>query len=281
MPSTTFDISDGGVSPQQAAAEQNALEQGEKIAQALEEDRQRTLQNLETEQEDVALIGGKFKSQDDLLKAYEELQKKLGTTEPEEGEEPVGEQGEATEEAPEETQEVSEEVAEAVTYMNDLGRKFDEQGTLEADDIEKLSSMDSKQLVEAYLAYNQQAKSAQMQQGQVDSIMELAGGAQGYADLVQWAGQNLPAEEVNDFNAVTATNNPVAIKFAVQSLMNRYRGEVGYEAPLVSGKAAPETAKAFRSHAELSRAIADPRYKTDPAFRADVEARLARSADLL
>ena len=49
MPSTTFDISDGGVDPQQAAAEQAALEQGEKISQALEEDRQRNLENLETE----------------------------------------------------------------------------------------------------------------------------------------------------------------------------------------------------------------------------------------
>ena len=113
MPSTTFDISDGGVDPQQAAAEQAALEQGEKISQALEEDRQRNLENLETEQEDVALIGGKFKSQDDLLKAYEELQKKLGSSESEEGEEPTEEAPEASEEAPE-AEEVAPEVAETV-----------------------------------------------------------------------------------------------------------------------------------------------------------------------
>lgn len=280
MPSTTFDISDGGVDPQQAAAEQAALEQGEKISQALEEDRQRNLENLETEQEDVALIGGKFKSQDDLLKAYEELQKKLGSSESEEGEEPTEEAPEASEEAPE-AEEVAPEVAETVNYMNELGRQYEEKGELDVSDLDKLGSMDPKQLVQAYMAYTQQAKSAQLQQTQVDSIMEMAGGPQSYADMVEWAGENLPADEISDFNTVTATNNPAAIKFAVQSLMSRYRGEVGFEAPLVSGRAPGNSVKAFRSHAELSRAIADPRYKSDPAFRQDVEERLARSTDLL
>ena len=99
--------------------------------------------------------------------------------------------------------------------------------------------------------------------------------------MVAWAGQNLPEEDVADFNAVTATNNPAAIKFAVQSLASRYRGDVGYEAPLVTGKAPGTTVKGFRSHAELSRAIADPRYQSDAAYRSDVEERLARSTDLL
>ena len=173
MPSTTFDISDGGVDPQQAAAEQAALEQGEKISQALEEDRQRNLENLETEQEDVALIGGKFKSQDDLLKAYEELQKKLGSSESEEGEEPTEEAPEASEEAPE-AEEVAPEVAETVNYMNELGRQYEEKGELDVSDLDKLGSMDPKQLVQAYMAYTQQAKSAQLQQTQVDSIMEIS-----------------------------------------------------------------------------------------------------------
>ena len=47
--------------------------------------------------------------------------------------------------------------------------------------------------------------------------------------------QNLPAE-INDFNAVTATNNPAAIKFAVQALSAKWKGAEGYEAPLVTGR---------------------------------------------
>lgn len=279
MATTTFDPTDEGPNPEIAAAEARALEQGEKIIQAQEEDRQATFDRIETDQEDVSLIGGKFKSQDDLLKAYEELQKKMGNSEPEEGEEPTEEQPEATEEVPEE--ETPPEVAETVTYMNELGRQFEEKGELTSEDVEKLGSMDPKQLVQAYLAYNAQAKSASLQQDQINSIMEIAGGAEKYADMVAWAGSNLPEEDVADFNAVTATNNPAAIKFAVQSLANRYRGEYGYEANLVTGKAPGTAVKGYRSHAELSRAIADPRYHTDEAYRQDVEERLSRSQNLL
>ena len=277
MATTTF-IDPESVSPEQQAAEAAALEQGEKIAQAQAEDQARQFDQIDSEQENVALIGGKFKSQEDLLKAYEELQKKMGTSEPEEESEPTEEQPEATEEVSEET---PPEVTETVNYMNDLGRQYEEKGELSAEDVEKLGSMDPKQLVQAYLAYNSQAKSAAMQQSQVDSIMEIAGGAEAYSEMVQWAGSNLPESEVADFNAVTATNNPVAIKFAVQALAGKYRGAVGYEADLVTGTSAAPTIKGFRSHAELSRAIADPRYHSDPAYRADVEDRLSKSTDLL
>ena len=278
MATTTF-IDPESVSPEQQAAEARALEQGEKIAQMQEEDQARSMENIDSEQEDAALIGGKFKSQEDLLKAYEALQKKMGSSEPEEETESVEEQPEATEEAP--VEEVSAEVTEAVNYMNDLGRQYEEKGELSAEDVEKLGSMDPKQLVQAYLAYNSQAKSAALQQSQVDSIMETAGGAEAYTEMIQWASTNLPEAEINDFNAVTATNNPVAIKFAVQALAGKFRGSVGYEADLVTGTKSAPTVKGFRSHGELSRAIADPRYATDAAYRADVEDRLARSTDLL
>ena len=282
MATTTFDPSDEGRDPAEVAAEARALEQGEKIIQAQEEDRARTFEQTESENEDVSLIAGKFKSQEDLVKAYEELQKKMSSGEPTENEgEEQQDPGdpEPAEEAP--VEETPAEVTETVNYMNELGRQFEEKGELSAEDVEKLGSMDPKQLVQAYLAYNSQAKSAAMQQGQVDQIMESVGGASAYNDMIQWASTNLPEDEINDFNAVTATNNPAAIKFAVQSLANKYRGEAGYEADLISGRGAGSDVKAFRSHAELSRAIADPRYQSDPAFRADVEERLSKSTDLL
>ena len=74
----TFDPSEEGNSPAVAEAEKAALAQGEALAQAELEDRARKFQQADGENEDVALIGGKFKSQDDLLNAYNELQKKLG-----------------------------------------------------------------------------------------------------------------------------------------------------------------------------------------------------------
>lgn len=275
MPTTTFDPSEGP-SQEQQAAETAALEQGEKLAAMEAEDRDRKFQQVDDENTDAALIGGKFKSQDDLLKAYEELQRKMGSSE-----EPAAD--EETPEAEEVTEEVEEapEVAETVSYMHQLNQEFSQSGELSEEAVERLGSMDSKELIKAYMAYNAQAQSATLQQSELDSIQQSVGGPQAYSEMVQWAATNLPADEIADFNAVTATNNPAAIKFAVQALANRYRNEEGYEAPLVSGRKAPGKDKAFRSHAELSRAIADPRYSTDPAYRRDVEEKLSRSTDLL
>jgi len=272
----TFDPTEGPT-PEAMAAEQAALEQGEKLISAQEQDRQRMYDEADAANEDVSLIGGKFKSQEDLLKAYNELQKKLGQEASEEEEDTEEEQPEASEEV-EETPEV---VTQAVDYMTQLGKEFDESGVVSDEAIEKLSSMDSKDLVAAYLKYNANAQAATLQQSQVNDIMATVGGAEAYTEMVSWAGQNLPAEEVADFNAVTATNNPVAIKFAVQALSAKWKGAEGYEAPLVTGRKAPSKSKAFRSQAELARAIADPRYSSDPAYRMDVEQKLARSGDLL
>ena len=276
----TFDPTEGPT-PEAMAAEQAALEQGEKLISAQEQDRQRMYDEADAANEDVSLIGGKFKSQEDLLKAYNELQKKLGQEDSEEEEDTEEEQPEASEEVTEEVEETTEVVTQAVDYMTQLGKEFDESGAVSDEAIEKLSSMDSKDLVAAYLKYNANAQAATLQQSQVNDIMATVGGAEAYTEMVSWAGQNLPAEEVADFNAVTATNNPVAIKFAVQALSAKWKGAEGYEAPLVTGRKAPSKSKAFRSQAELARAIADPRYSSDPAYRMDVEQKLARSGDLL
>ena len=280
MTTTTFDPSEGA-SADQMAREADALAQGEKLVQAAEEDRVRQFEQIEAEGEDVSLIGGKFKSQEDLLKAYEELQKKLGSNTPEEEEEPSEEQPGASEEVTEEEAPEEVEVTETVNYMNELSREYEEKGELSEEAIERLSSLDPKDLIKSYLAYQQQATQAQLQQSEVNAIMDSVGGADAYGEITSWAASNLPAEEVAQFNAVTNSGNAAAIRFAVEALNNRYRQAEGYEAPLVTGRKAAPKAKGYRSQAELARDIADPRYSSDPAFRMDVEEKLARSGNLL
>ena len=281
MATTKFDPTEDR-SDAEKAAEAAALEQGEKIAQMQEEDRARRFQQSQDEQEDAALIGGKFKTQDDLLKAYEELQRKLSSGEeesPEEGEEAPAEE---PVEAKEEEVEVEETpVSETVKYMHDLSKEVGDDGVLSEEAIERLSSLDTKDLIAAYMQYNSQAQQAQIAGSELQAIRDSVGGDQAYTEMVTWAANNLSETEIADFNAVTNTNNPAAIRFAVSSLNARWKEGVGYEAPLVTGRKSADSGTRFRSHAELSRAIADPRYASDPAYRADVEAKLARSADLL
>lgn len=277
MATTTFEIQDGPTNEQQAA-ETAALEQGEKLAQIQQEDLDRKFEQVDDENTDVALIGGKFKSQDDLLNAYNELQKKLGQDTPEESDEAPEAEEETTEEVPEDQPEV---IKQTTDYMVELQKAYGDNGELPEEAIEHFGKMDPKDLIQSYLAYSSKTRAGTVQQSEINAIKGTVGGEEAYTEMMDWARTNLNADEISDFNAVTGTGNVAAIKFAVDSLGNRWKSDVGYEAPLVTGKAPGVKAQSYRSNAELARDIADPRYQNDPAFRQDVEAKLSRSKDLL
>ncbi len=280
MPTTTFDPSTNEVSVEQKTAEAAALEKGQELADANAEDKLRQFEKTESENE---LIGGKFRTQEDLLKAYQELQTKLGTKETtEEGEETTGE---AEETPKDKTTEEEEPVNETVDYMFELNEEFEKNGQLSEEAIDKLSSMDTKDLIANYMQYqakaSEQARAGLQNQQAIDAIKNSVGGDEAYGEMINWAAENLPPEEINDYNSITNSGNATAIKFAVESLANRYRNSEGYEAPLVTGRKADSSVRPYRSQAELARDISNPLYSTDPAFRQDVEDRLARSTDLL
>ena len=271
----TFDPSEGPTQ-EQKDAEAAALAQGEKLEQAQLEDKQAQVDQTDRETDNADLIGGKFKSQEDLLKAYQELEKQRTKdsqeTKSEEASESQEEDTETTEESGEEVNPVLSKAAE----------EYNEGGQLSEESIEELSKMDSKDLIKAYVDfYTKTSQAADLEQTQLAEIKNIAGGEEGYTEMVQWASQNLEQSEVDAFNQVTNSGNYSAIKFAVEALNGRFKGDVGYEAPLVTGKAASDGIKPYRSQAELARDIADPRYSSDPAFRQDIENRLSKSQDLL
>ena len=272
MATTTFDISEG-LSDEQKAAEAAALEQGEKLAQIEQEDQARKYEQIDAEN---GLIAGKFKSQEDLVKAYEELQKKMSSGEPtEEPEEEV---------EAETTEEPVEEVPPTTAALTRAAEEY-EKGELTEETIEALSQMDSKELIQAYVKFysenQQQTQAAQVVEADSQAIVASVGGQEAYQSMVGWAAENLDPSETEAYNNVVNSGNTAAIKFAVEALNNRYKNAEGYEAPLVTGKRSAPKVQGYRSNAELSRDIADPRYQTDPAFRQDVENKLARSPDLL
>jgi hypothetical protein len=289
MTTTTFDPSEG-VSTEQQNAETAALAQGEKIAQMEQEDRDKNWERQVDDDESAALIGGKFKSQDDLLKAYEELQSKLGKRtedgdEDNNDEEPL-EEGVQTE-RDQETEEVLDEgeVSETVTYMEELSKEYDEAGDLSPEAIQKLATLAPEELIKSYLQYQRRADkaaaAATMQQAEVVSIQQSVGGVEAYNEMINWAASNLTEQEITDFNSIANGTNVAAAKFAVEALSQRYKANEGFEAPLLTGKSPSPRVKGYRSQAELARDIANPLYSSDPAFREDVEERLRNSADLL
>ena len=241
--------------------EQNSLEVGEKLV---------------AEQE--GLLAGKYKSAEDLEQAYLSLQKKLGQEEETDYEE--SDEGYAEEE--ESDEEVSND-APAVSLINEASEEYyANDGTLSEETIGRFSEMSSQDLVNAYLeiqANNPQAaqQAVELSEAQVNSVQNSAGGEANYNRVVEWAASNLPDKQIDAFDSVVDSGNPAAIGIAFQGLQSQYNEANGYEGRMLQGKPASSTGDVYRSQAELVAAMGDPRYDTDPAYRADVIQKLEQS----
>ena len=233
-------------------------------------------EQLVAEQEQ--LLAGKYRSTEDLEAAYLSLQKKLGQ------EEEID--YESTDEGYEEEEESDEEVspyAPATSLINEASEEYyANEGTLSEETIERFSEMSSQELVNAYLeiqANNPQAptQGVQLSESQVNQVQNAAGGEANYNQVINWASENLNDAAIDAFDSVVDSGNPMAIQIAFQGLQAEYNDANGYEGRMLQGKAPSSSGEVYRSQAELVAAMGDPRYDTDPAYRADVIEKLDAS----
>ena len=254
--------------------------QTETMGDSLTPDEQDSLavgEKLAAEQD--TLLAGKYKTAEDLEKAYKELESKLGqqNTEPEQAEP----------EAETESQPTSlSDNASIITEASD--EYFSNEGKLSPETLQKFKGMSSEDLVNAYIEVtnnpewsgNLPSQVEDVTESQINEVKNFAGGDQAYSDMVQWAGKNLDQKTISTFDDIIAKGNIDAIKFAVQGLKSQYLNAVGFEGNMVQGKAPQNNRDVFRSQAELVAAMSDKRNAKDPAYRQDVIAKLERSDNL-
>ena len=94
--------------------------------------------------------------------------------------------------------------------------------------------------------------------------------------MTSWAQENFSPEEVQAYDQALEGGDLNTINFALQALYYRYTDAVGSEGEMIQGKASTAV-DGFRSQQEVVRAMADPRYENDPAYRKDVYDKLERS----
>lgn len=240
------------------ADEQDSLAVGEKIVEQQEQ-----------------LLAGKYKDASELEKAYMELQSKLG----EQGKEDT-ETASAEDETPDEPK-----LSEGASLITDAQQEYyDNDNKLSDETLAKFSEMSSSELLQAYIELNAnnpaqaQAETADISEAQISEIKESVGGDKTYANVVNWAKDNLDKAQTDAFDEVVNTGSIAAIKLAVAGLKAEYDTANGVEGRMVTGKTAPpETGDVFRSQAELVAAMNDKRYDRDPAYRQDVIEKLDRS----
>jgi hypothetical protein len=283
----TFDPEDGADTSEREAAEARALEVGSRLVDAQEDAAQERFDKASQLDETDARFAGKYKSAEELEKAYLELQRKLGekgTTEDEVEAEETDEQVSEEVSQEDDDAEGDEDISEALQTLVAASNEFDE-GGLSQDTIEKLSQLDSRTLVETWADYiksqREQVQQAQLTEEQAASIRDAVGGADNYQEMLGWAADNLSPDEIAAYDGVMNGGDYGAMYWAAQGLKSRFASEAGYEGARYSGARAPKAEPGFRSQAELARAISDPRYKDDPAYRIDVQDKLARSGNLL
>ncbi len=110
--------------------------------------------------------------------------------------------------------------------------------------------------------------------------MEYAGGEEKLNAMFDWATKNLPEEEVKNYNDILDSPN---WRMAIDSLsVASGFGGNSTESPsgspeLVEGSSAVDSGVGFSSKVEMVKAMSDPRYKQDPAFRNQVRLKVSRS----
>ena len=236
--------------------EQNSLEVGEQMQQAQDN-----------------LLAGKYKNAEELEKGYLELQQKLSNQE-EEGEEFEEEEYEG------------EEGEVEGTILDQLwDEATSESGEYSQETLDELNNMKVEELAQLHLEYrnsvqNQQPQGRDFSEADIKELKGVVGGEANYANMIDWAQKSLNEQEVKMFDAVMERGDPLAAFFAVRSLAYAYNDAIGYDGNMVQGKAPRQSNDQFRSQQEGVRAMADPRYEEDPAYRRDIMEKLDRSPNV-
>ena len=213
------------------------------------------------EEERPEWLDEKFESPEEMAKAYKALQQKMSK--------PKAEKKESAK-----TDEAS--APEATTgAIEDARNEFAESGELSDKAFDALEKAGlPRSFVEQYIA-GQQAMSVQ----QAATIQESIGGAGNYEAMAEWASENLADGDLDAFNDIVEGQSVEQARVAVKGLYAQFQAAGGKGPALVQGSTSGDAGvKPFGSTAQVTEAMRDPRYASDPAYRENVEKRMSVSS---
>jgi len=201
-------------------------------------------------------ILGKFKTQEDLVKSYQELEKKLGESKPQE-------------EAPKEESKTDTQISFDFTSAQ---REFEDNGELSE---ETISGLEKAGLPKSYIDNYIAGLDAVAKQFETQAY-ESAGGEENYKRMTDWVSNNLSESEVKQFNDNISKDNETAL-FTIKGMYARFSSE-SKEPMLTTGETSvPNSGATYESIGQMKADMASPQYATDSAFRKMVADKLARS----
>lgn len=168
--------------------------------------------------------------------------------------------------------------AEEVAADEKLGKfssEFFEKGSLSPDSYKELAKMGYPRSVVDQFIEGQKARMT-LEENQ---ILSEIGGKDEYSAMTEWASKNMKQAEIEAYNRAVESGDLNSAMFAVKGLQARYKAASGAAEPrfVQGGKTAPG---GYESVAQVVAAMSDRRYSTDPAYRAEVERKIANSTVL-
>lgn len=135
-----------------------------------------------------------------------------------------------------------------------------------------------KAVVDQYIA-GVQATAATMR----SSIMDAAGGEEGYQSLISWASgsDNVSEAEAKAFNDAVNSGNADQARMAIAGMAARQKADEGSDPNrVVGGKTPAGSADVYTSNAQVTADMNNAKYASDPAYRQRVLDKLARSPNV-
>ena len=231
-------------------------------------DKAERVQSVPREDGKPTWLPDKFESPEDLAEAYSQLEQKLSS-----GSTPVQEEQEETPQLAN-IDEVSKAMQTQGLDFAKYATEYAQQGEISAESYDELAKGGmTAEVVDTWIA-GQAAIANQITERAYESV----GGQKEYNDLVEWAKTSLPESDIDSFNRAIENTNTDDVIFAIKSLHARKNLEVGETPTLLQGDTGGKGTSSYKSVTQLTKAMNDPRYQTDPAYRDEVTEKLAHSS---
>lgn len=215
---------------------------------------------------------------DALLKSYSELEKKNSTppAKPADESKPKGEEGKPAGEGDKPKDEKPAETPIPEEAFKSFTEEFAREGKLSEESYTKLAAEHKlpRALVDQYIAGMQAA-----QEKTTADIYSSVGGEENYSSMIEWAKTGLKQEEIAAFDAAVNSGNVESIKLAVAGLHQKFTASEGQAASTrIRGSGGGGNVTPFKTTADVTEAMRDPRYQSDPDYRKEVAERLRVSS---
>lgn len=205
-----------------------------------------------------------------LAKSYVELEKSKGKPTPEVD-------AKKPEVKPEDTPDVdtaNKAVTDAGLDMNSLSQQYADDGELSQDSYDKLAKAGiPKEMVDSYIE-GQVARTELVK----TQAYALTDGAEGYQAMVDWVRTTATPAEITAYNHAVNSGVSDIREVAIRSMWAKYGSDTGNTGNLITNKVNTKVGTGlYESRAQMMADMANPKYKTDSAFRKMVETKLGNS----